>query len=79
MDPEAVFAEFTNETFVTKVDPSFATREKLEEMRLDFAKVVDGARKWISSPWMNINASSTASAAIRTTATTSPSSARVVT
>ncbi len=31
LDPEAVFAEFTNETFVTKVDPSFSTREKLKE------------------------------------------------
>ena len=38
LNPEAVFAGFTNEAFATKVAPSFATRAKLKEIRLDFAK-----------------------------------------
>lgn len=38
LDPEAEFAGFTNEAFATKVDPSFATRLQLKEIRLDFAK-----------------------------------------
>ncbi len=40
-----MFSEFTNETFGTKVAPSFATREKLKEIRLDFAKWLMGRKE----------------------------------
>jgi len=40
LDPTAEFAGYTVEAFEAQVDSSFASRAKLKEIRLDFAKWV---------------------------------------